>query len=170
MVLVGFATRAIAQTDKETTAKIVENKTFNFMANAAIPMASNDLNRIITAMPGGQSGSLINLGGGRYDVKVTKDSIVAYLPYYGRAYVAPYSPSEGGIKFTSKDFSYKKTENKKGTYIIQINTKDLTKENYRLTFNISTNGYASLSVISVNRQSIVFNGYLEEPKQKEQQD
>ncbi|WP_230383936.1 DUF4251 domain-containing protein [Pedobacter endophyticus] len=162
-----FVTQTYAQTDKETTVRIVENKTYNFVANSALPMANNDISRIMSTMPGGQSGSMINLTGSQYDVKVTKDSVIAYLPYYGRAYSAPYNASEGGIKFTSKDFTYKKSKNKKGAYTIQINTKDGGRENYRFTLNISQNGYATLTASSVNKQPIVYNGYLDEPKKKD---
>ena len=41
-----------------------------------------------------------------YDVKVSPDTVQAYLPYYGRAYTAPMDPSEGGIKFISTEFDY----------------------------------------------------------------
>ena len=77
-----------------------------------------------TAIPtGGQS---INLTYS-FSLKVSKDTINAYLPYFGRAYTAPMDPSEGGIKFVSTSFEYKKTEKKKGMWNIDIITKD-TKE------------------------------------------
>ncbi|MET0570909.1 MAG: DUF4251 domain-containing protein [Pedobacter agri] len=167
LALVFVSVASYAQTDKETTLKIVGNKAYNFIANTALPMANNDLNKIMSAMPGAQSGTMINLTGSQYDVKVTKDSVVAYLPYYGRAFSAPYNASEGGIKFTSKNFTYTESKSKKGAYIVQIITRDVTRENYRFTINISQNGYASLTASSVNKQPIVFNGYLEEPVKKD---
>ena len=44
-------------------------------------------------------------GGGRsltceYYLTVAKDSVIAFLPYFGRAYLADYSGYDGGIKFT----------------------------------------------------------------------
>ncbi|QIL39933.1 DUF4251 domain-containing protein [Pedobacter sp. HDW13] len=167
LAFISFATQLFAQTNKETTTRIVGDKNYIFVANTAIPMANNDINKVLMMMPGGQGGSSINLSGSQYDVRVTKDSIVAYLPYYGRAFSAPMDPTQGGIKFTSKDFSYTETKNKRGAYTIQINTKDVSKENYRFTINISTNGYASLTATSVNKQPILFNGYLDEPKKKD---
>jgi len=167
LAFISFATQLFAQTNKETTTRIVGDKNYIFVANTAIPMANNDINKVLMMMPGGQGGSSINLTGSQYDVRVTKDSIVAYLPYYGRAFSAPMDPTQGGIKFTSKDFSYTETKNKKGAYTIQINTKDVSKENYRFTINISTNGYASLTATSINKQPILFNGYLDEPKKKD---
>ena len=156
-----------AQTNKETTLKIVADKNYTFVANTAMPMSNNDINKVLAMMPGSQGGGSINLTGSQYDVKVTKDSIVAYLPYYGRSFSAPMDPTQGGIKFTSKDFTYTESKNKKGSYTIQINTKDVKRENYRFTINISTNGYASLTASSMNKQPIIFNGYLDEPKKQD---
>ena len=156
-----------AQTNKETTLKIVADKNYTFIANTALPMSNNDINRVLAMMPGSQGGGSINLTGSQYDVKVTKDSIVAYLPYYGRSFSAPMDPTQGGIKFTSKDFTYTESKNKKGSYTIQINTKDVKRENYRFTINISTNGYASLTASSMNKQPIIFNGYLDELKKQD---
>lgn len=165
-LLIFTASFTFAQTEPEITNKIVANKNYIFVANTAIPMANAEMNKILSSMPGGMGGGSISLTGAQYNLIVTKDSIIAYLPYYGRAYSAPINPTEGGINFTSKDFSYKQSKNKKGAYTIQINTNDVKVENYRLTLSISENGYASLNVSSMNKQAITFNGYLEEPKVK----
>jgi hypothetical protein len=167
LAFLSIGVQLFAQTNKETTIKIVADKNYTFVANTAMPMSNNDINKVLAMMPGSQGGSSINLTGSQYDVKVTKDSIVAYLPYFGRSFSAPMDPTQGGIKFTSKDFTYTESKNKKGSYTIQINTKDVKRENYRFTINISTNGYASLTASSVNKQPIIFNGYLDEPKKKD---
>ncbi|MCZ4245184.1 DUF4251 domain-containing protein [Pedobacter punctiformis] len=167
VLLIAVTAQGFAQTDKETTVRIVGDKNFIFIANSAMAMASMEISRIMTKMPGGQSAGTINLSGAQYDLKITPDSIVAYLPYYGRSFNAPMDPTEGGIKFTSKDFTYQESKSKKGSYTIQINTKDVKRENYRLTLNVSTNGYATLNASSVNKQPITFNGYISEPKKKE---
>lgn len=158
--------QTFAQTNKETTAKIVSDKNYIFTANTAMPMSNQEVSQVLRSFPGAQGGGSINLTGSQYDVKVTPDSIVAYLPYYGRAYSAPYNPTEGGIKFTSKDFTYAETKNKKGSYLINIRTKDLRSENYQLILTISEKGYVSLTANSNNKQTISFNGVLEEPKKK----
>lgn len=165
--LILVAAQTFAQTDKETTLRIVKDKTYTFVANTAIPMSNTDINKVLNMMPGAQGGGSINLTGSQYDVRITADSVIAYLPYYGRAFNAPMNPSEGGIKFTSKDFTYKESKNKRGNYTIQINTKDTKQDNYNLTLSISTTGYASLTASSNNKQPIMFNGYLQEPKKKD---
>lgn len=129
--------------------KMVEDRNFVFKADFADPQ-----------------------GGGRraltddYDFVVSKDSIISYLPYFGRAYIAPVNPTEGGIDFTSTKFDYHSTKNKNGNWDILIKPKDRNGNDWRdvqsLRLTITTSGYASLSVISTNRSYISFDGYVEE--------
>jgi hypothetical protein len=101
-----------------------------------------------------------------YDLRVTKDSVIAFLPYFGRAYFdVPYNPTDGGIKFTSTKFDYKVNEKKKGGWEIIIKPSDV-KNTISLMLYISTDGYGSLSVNSANRDFITFNGYLKEKDKK----
>ena len=103
-----------------------------------------------------------------YDLTVTKDTIVAFLPYYGRAYVGSLDPNEGGIKFTSTSFDYKVTEGKKGNWDITIKPKDTNANKMSsvqlLRLSISSGGYATLSVTSTNRDPISFSGEIETGK------
>lgn len=99
-----------------------------------------------------------------YDVKVSPDTVQAYLPYYGRAFSAPMDPSEGGIKFTSTDFKYEIEKGRKaGNWIIKIITAD-TNRPFELNFNLWDNGSGSLNVQDRDRQSISFQGSVEAQK------
>lgn len=164
-VLLIISIQVNAQTDKETTIRVINAQNFIFNATSAMPMANMDVNNILSKMPGGNGGGLIQLTGSQYQLTVTKDSVEAYLPYYGRAYTATMNPDDSGIKFKSKNFKYKADKKKKGSWLITINPKD-TKDTQSMTLNVSENGYATLNVNSNNRQSISFNGYISEPKQK----
>lgn len=164
MALALFAFTANAQTDKATTTKIVAEKNYVFVATSAMPLNATDINNVLSRMPGGITGGSINLTS-YYDVKVTPDSVVAYLPYYGRSYSAPLDRDDNGFKFTSKDYKYAVVKRKKG-WDVTIETKD-TKESPRLNLNISENGYSTLSIISNNKQSITYNGYLKEVPKKD---
>jgi hypothetical protein len=152
-----------AQTNKVTTAKIVEEKNYIFVATTAIPISSADITTIMSKIPGAAGGGAISLSGATYDLAVTPDSLKSYLPYYGRAYRASFDNDENGYKFTSKKFTYKTTKRKRGGWDIEMTTKDVN-DNVRMTLTISENGYATLSIISNNKQSISYNGYLEEKK------
>lgn len=100
-----------------------------------------------------------------YDLRVAPDTISAYLPYYGRAYVASLNVTDGGIKFTTTHFEYNAKETKKGWEIlIKPKNTDITdmRDVRQLRLLISTAGYASLSITSSNRDPISFDGTIEE--------
>lgn len=120
----------------------VNNQNYTFMANRAMPM-------------GGKS---IDISYG-YSLKVSKDSVISFLPYFGRAYTAPTSDADNGIKFTSTDFTYT-TKGEKGTWDINIEPND-NQRKYKLSLNISDNGSATLHVQDSRRQSITFYGHIE---------
>ncbi|HKG08411.1 MAG TPA: DUF4251 domain-containing protein [Pedobacter sp.] len=161
------AVQASAQTDKETTTKLVDAKNLVFNATTAYPLASNDINAVLSKMPGGQSGNMIQLNGSQYQLIIEKDKIEAFLPYYGRAYVANRDVTDSGIKLKSSDFSYVTEKNKKGNWVISIKPKN-DRDVRSMTLSITQSGYASLSVTSNNRQPITFNGYISEPSAKEE--
>lgn len=138
--------------DAATTQQLVESKNYIFKAESVNP--SRGRFRQLTS---------------EYDLVVTSDTVIAFLPYFGRAYTAPIDPSEGGIKFTSSDFEYavKKVEKKKKSswevFIRPKNARDVQE----LYLTIFDNSRATLRVNSVNRESITFNGYIREGKEKD---
>lgn len=96
-----------------------------------------------------------------YDVKVSPDTVEAYLPYYGRAYRAPMDPREGGIKFTSTDFDYQVSPGKRnGNWQAMIKMNDTQRE-IIFYFDIWENGTARLDVRDMDRQPISFQGNIE---------
>lgn len=157
------AIQVSAQTDKETTTKLVDAKTMVFNATTALPMANMDLNKVMARFPGGQGSGAIQLSGSQYQLIIAKDSVIAYLPYYGRAYSVNIGTNDSGIKFTSKDFTYKTEKRKKGGWMIYIKPKDV-KDVQSLTLSVGEKGYAVLNINSTNRQPIAFNGYISEPE------
>jgi hypothetical protein len=94
-----------------------------------------------------------------YDLTVGKESIESYLPYYGRAYSAPIDPRQGGIQFTSKDFTYSAVPGKKGGWSVQIKPRD-AGDVQQLSLNVSDDGYAMLQVINTSKQPISFYGVV----------
>jgi hypothetical protein len=127
---------------------LVENDSYVFEANYALPQSGSE--RQLTST---------------YDLRVRKDTIIAYLPYFGRAYLSP-SPgeTEGGIKFASTNFSYEEKQGKKGGWSITIKPRDKNITDWRdvqqMTLDISADGYASLHVLSTNRDPISFEGEI----------
>ena len=109
-----------------------------------------------------QRGGLKQLTPG-YSLKIAGDSLISYLPYFGRAYTAPINPSDAGYDFVSTDVDYKVAKKKKDSYQISMHTKDkINTTDFLLT--VYNNGNAYLQVTSNNRQPISFRGYLKESK------
>jgi hypothetical protein len=125
------------------TDSIIHSQHFTFVATMALPTS-------------GESRYL----NGDYTLNITKDSIQSFLPFYGRAYTAPFDPNDNGIKFISKDFDYKLTVSEKGNYEISIRPRGV-RNGYQLYLSISKNGYSSLRVSSNNRESISFYGRIQ---------
>jgi hypothetical protein len=95
-----------------------------------------------------------------YDLRVSKDTVQAFLPYFGRAYVAPMDPSEGGFKFTSTRFEYSVAEGKRpGHWKVTIKTLDTFRQ-ITLYLDIWENGTAQLNVNDPDRQAISFQGTI----------
>lgn len=95
-----------------------------------------------------------------YSVEIRKDSVMSYLPFYGRAYSIPYGGGDGLI-FKAPLAEYEMEMNKKGTAKVKFTAR--TPED-KFTFNISvfSNGSASINVNMQNRESISFSGEVEE--------
>ena len=146
LLLVMSSTLAVnAQvTDTAQLQQMIDSSNFIFKARSA--QAQGGASRVLTD---------------EYDLKVNRNEVVSFLPYYGRAYSI--SPGEdGGIKFTSTDFKYtpEKTKNGWRIMIIPRDAKDITQ----LYLDVSTGGYATLQVTSNNRQAISYYGVIEKDK------
>ena len=122
--------------------KKIQDRRFTFIAETALPMRGSM--RMFTPCD---------------DLRITRDSVVAYMPYFGRAYSAPLNLMGGGFHFTSLKFDYKVEERKKGGWNIIIKPNDVD-DNQQLNLTVFSNGSASVQVTSNNRQAIQFNGYI----------
>lgn len=94
-----------------------------------------------------------------YTLKVFGDSIIADLPYFGRAYSAPSNLTGGGISFTSVKAAYSATQDKKKRWQIMIKPTDANGVE-SLSLVVFEDGSADLNVNSRDRQPISFRGYI----------
>jgi len=130
----------------ELTQKMIESKRFEFIPD-----------RAYTAR--GKSVSITS-----YSVELKGDTIVSYLPFYGRAYVADYGSTSSPFNFTSTIDSYKEPDVKKG-HQIELEVKQ-GSDNLTYRFLIFENGSTSLDINSTNRQTMSYSGRIEEIKKK----
>lgn len=150
ITFMGCKTKELSPEQQQKTIECtnkIENQDFTFHANSAQPM----------------SGRSVNLNYNYY-LKVTKDTIIANLPYYGRSYVAPIDATDIGIDFTSTHFIYSVNKKNDGTYEIKIKPQDINnRQNEGISFllKISKNGYGTLNALLINRQNISYYGTVD---------
>jgi hypothetical protein len=129
------------------TKALIDSQGFVFVPNTMTPMRGGS--RTLTS---------------GYQLTVSKDTVISYLPYIGRAYTAPVLPGENGFDFTSTNFEYKIKENRKGGWDVLVRPKD--KMNVQqFVLRIFDNGSASLNVSSMNRDPISYTGFITPGKQ-----
>lgn len=129
--------------NKKLILKIVESNNFKFIAQQAIPLRMSP--QQLTS---------------EYSLIVSPDSINCYLPYFGVATQIPYGSTDMGIQFITTKFSYNKKPKSDGNYEIVIIPNETDKAT-KLYLQITENGFASLNVLSRNRDPITFNGSIE---------
>ena len=91
-----------------------------------------------------------------YSVEVRNDSLISYLPYFGRAYSVPYGGGKG-LNFAERIGSYKEFQEKSGKRHIEIGLKN-EEDTYLYTIVVFDNGKSSIDVQSRQRERISFSG------------
>ena len=79
-----------------------------------------------------------------YSVEIRNDSVISYLPFYGRAYSIPYGGGEGLI-FQAPLDEYEMEMNKKGTAKVKFTARS-PEDKFTFNLTIYSNGSASINV------------------------
>jgi len=125
----------------EEIQKLIDQGNLRFIANFAHPM----------------SGGSIHLTS-EYTLDIEDGKVTAYLPFFGRAYSVDYGAMDGGIKFSEMASSLTWEKEKKGNRaVMEVKTN---RDAFQVQLSVTPLGYASLNVISNNRQPIRFSGIV----------
>lgn len=127
--------------------EMIESGRFMIDVNRAVPM----------------SGRAVNLTS-PYSLELRGDSVLSYLPYFGRAYSAPYGGGKG-LNFTETVSEYDLSYDKKGVARIKFRTRT-DEDNYAFNVQVFPNGSSTISVTPVNKQGIMFYGEVAPKKEK----
>ena len=163
ILVLAFATANAQETKKQTrkekkaareamlieqTKTVLENKVYVFSATQVLPTGMRS--KTLTSS---------------YDVQIKNDTIICYLPYFGKAHTAAYGSSQSPMDFTQPIEDYKFEKTKKG-YEVKF---EASNNNDRLSFffQIADTGSASLNVNSTSRSSISYYGDIVKVEKKE---
>ena len=94
-----------------------------------------------------------------YGVEVRNDSLISYLPYFGRAYDIPYGGGKG-LNFSERIGSYRDIPGKNGLHVIDIEVTN-TEDTYFYSIKVYDNGSSSIDVQSCNREHISYTGQMD---------
>ncbi|HLO80800.1 MAG TPA: DUF4251 domain-containing protein [Chitinophagaceae bacterium] len=144
MVSAAVAQKKDKEAVKARMAEMVQNETISFRAEMVYPQ-------------GRPSRYLSEL---YYLFTVNDKKVVCDLPYFGEAHQASLA-NDGGIKFTSSNYTVEKKQLKKGwTMVIKPKDNSDIKE---CTLNVYESGSANLVVVSNTRSTISYDGRIIEP-------
>ena len=90
---------------KQVVEKLVTSGKYKIDVNRALPARGRSITRTSP-----------------YSVEIRNDSVISYLPYYGRAYSIPYGGGEG-LNFKAPITDYQLDRDKKGTAKIKFSAR-----------------------------------------------
>lgn len=137
---------------------LVNSQEFTFHAERANP-TNYDVINVMNSMPNSTSTRILQLNGD-YTIEVKNNNLEVVLPYFGRLFNPTYgNTSNNSYRFTSKDFTLSKMQNKKGNWIVKIKPNDVNNVD-EINIEIYKNGKAFTSVRSNDRQPITYDGFI----------
>ena len=138
-LLLSFA--STLTTSAQSVKPLIDSQSYVFTANTAQPEGS----------------AARGLSNFKYTIRISKNTIVCGLPYWGRSSSAT-DDGQNPLDFTSEKFSYKIAPRKDG-WKVSIRPKD-TPTYVELQLVIGPDGYTSVSASFINRDPISFDGAI----------
>ncbi|SHL19280.1 DUF4251 domain-containing protein [Chryseobacterium polytrichastri] len=154
--LLFFQSYSAQDTDSKTVDALVNSQEFTFHAQRANP-TNYDVIKVMNSMPNSTSTRILDLNGD-YTIIVKDKMLDVVLPYFGRSFKANVG-GDNSYRFTSKDYTLTKSQNKKGKWIIKIKPNDVNNVD-EIIVEVYKNGKAFTSVRSNDRQPISYDGYI----------
>ena len=105
-----------------------------------------------------QRGRAVNLTT-NYSVEVKGDSLISYLPYFGRAYNVPYGGGKG-LNFIAPITGYQTETDRKGITRVVL-TSENEEDRYRYILEVSSSGDSYIQVQSRQRDFIRYSGRMD---------
>jgi hypothetical protein len=135
--------------------------------NVAVPTSDETREAILsdnwvfvaqTALPQGGRSRVLD---SRYDVRLGRDTLNSFLPYFGRSFSgAGVMGNSNPLDFRSTRFTVDRQELKKGGWRVTIRPNDVQAVQ-SMTADLFDNGSASLNVTLTDRTPMTFQGKVE---------
>ncbi len=157
---------AQGKSNPQVVNNLLNSEEFTFYAEKALPY-NQDVINIAYSMPNAAAQRIFDLSGEGYSIEIKNKVLDVVMPYFGRTYNPSYGSTDNSYRFTSKDYTLTKTQNKKGNWTVKIKPNDI-KNSLQIFIDISKSGSASASIQSNDRQPITYNGYVAKNEETEE--
>ncbi|WP_027136430.1 DUF4251 domain-containing protein [Gaetbulibacter saemankumensis] len=163
-IIVSCGTSKTTATPEQIAAleEMVNNKEFRIESDWAYPQTTAALQRVMNSglMNPGSSSGAVNLIGNPNFLKVSKDSVTSFLPYFGeRQMNVSYGGRDSGIEFNGEMSDYKAEKSKNGGYKISF-TAQSHSESFNVFIELFPNKNASMNLNGNSRFPIRYSGNL----------
>lgn len=153
----------------EELKEIVATKVYTIAVNTAYPMQTYAVTQITNSLMRntGNNAARIDVTGNYIEVKV--DSVEGGLAYFGEVRIAnTLDPRDSGINFKGEPLSYEVFENiEKQTLNVEFDIKGNSMELFSVIMQLYPNKRAAIIVNSPYRNSIRYDGKLNEIEERE---
>lgn len=105
-----------------------------------------------------RSGRAVNVSS-NYSLEIKGDTVVSYLPYFGRAFSIPYGGGKA-FNFSAPIISYESASDQKGKTYVRLVT-DNEEDVITFQLEIFDNGQTTIDVQAREREPITYSGELE---------
>ena len=143
LVMIITSCGSVTTSDTSDIGKLLEGKQYVFIAQTAFPAR----------------GSSVSIAGANYDLKVIRDSVSVYLPFYGRVTDLSAGRTGGPVELNTKEISYSIAK-KKSRWEVTITPTNPSGVR-QINLSVSDNGFADLQVVSTNRDNMNYHGTVE---------
>jgi Domain of unknown function (DUF4251) len=125
---------------------LIDSQSFVFSAQTVQPLRSG-------ARP---------ISTGNYSLRVTRDSIICALPYFGNSNSANLDLTQNVLRFKTTKFEFSVSPRKKDSWKISIKPRDNPYVD-QLVLIVGSDGFTTLNIDINGYDSISFNGALTAP-------
>lgn len=159
----GSGKDAVTEATKAKVDQMIANREFEFTGQWAMPLSGNDMNQLWNAglLPPGDTPNRINLIGNYNFLKVNRDSVSAYLPFFGgQQFNVNVNSRDQAIQFEEEVTDLQVTyDERKERYDIRFSASK-GQHGYVLFLTVLSNATATLRVNSSTRDNISYQGSI----------
>lgn len=159
----GSGKEVVSEAQREAVRQMVESREFEFRGQWAMPLSGNDMNALWRAglLPPGDTPNRIDLSSNPNYLKLNKDEVSAYLPFYGtQQFNVSLNSQDQAIQFDEEVNDLQVTYNKKKDMYDMRFTASKGTNGYVIFLTVFPNATATLRISSASRNNISYQGRI----------